>query len=242
MYAAHALFKSSSSSPCVRARSLYGWCQGSPIYDRVQHSGTPSHGWAADYHAVEGRGDTRTATWATNRSTSPNSSSPSPVLLQRNGTAVQDVYLPTIPYSCPLLSRQAPYSPTIPAIPAIYTICIIYAQCLLPYRLECLERKQQALPKLQKLKLQGLCGGHRRPHTQRRHHPHTHLSLAIARRRRFIGERFRQPAAATKANKGMHLTYTPYCTPYTGTTILRFGSAAKAMAGKHWTQLLRGKL
>ena len=156
MYAAHALFKSSSSSPCVRARSLYGWCQGSPIYDRVQHSGTPSHGRAADYHAVEGRGDTRTATWATNRSTSPNSSSSSPVLLQRNGTAVQDVYLPTTPYSCPLLSRQAPYSPTIPAIPAIYTICIIYAQCLLPYRLECLERKQQALPKLQKLKTPGI--------------------------------------------------------------------------------------
>jgi hypothetical protein len=101
-------------------------------------------------------------------------------------------------YSCPLLSRQAPYSLTIPAIPAIHTIHIIYAQCTLTYRLECLERKQQALSKLQKLKIQGSChpflwrlaGGHlqHRPRTQRRRHPNTHLSLAIARRRRFVGE------------------------------------------------------
>jgi hypothetical protein len=182
-----------------RARSLYGWWQVSPIYNRVQHSRTPSHGWAADYHAVEGRGNTGTVNWATNRSTSPHNSSPPPGLLPRNGTAVQDVYLPTTPYSCPLLSRQASSSPTINAIPSIYTIYIIYAQCILPY-LECVERKQPALPKLQKLKLQGqgslpqflwrLEGGHlqRRPTTQRRHHPHTHMSLAFARRRRFFGD------------------------------------------------------
>jgi hypothetical protein len=99
VYAAHVLLKSSSLSRCVRARSLYGWWQVSPIYNRVQHSGTPSHGWAADHHVFEGRGDTRTANWATNRSTSPHSSSPPPVLLPRNGTVVQGVYLPTTPYS-----------------------------------------------------------------------------------------------------------------------------------------------
>jgi hypothetical protein len=55
-------------------------------------------------------------------------------------------------YSCPLLSRQAPYSLTIPAIPAIHTIHIIYAQCTLTYRLECLERKHKPYPNCRNLK------------------------------------------------------------------------------------------